>query len=471
MQLRNFGCNLQFEPDRYYEPLDEQQVLEILKRHRGKSIRVVGKLHSWSAAPVGEGIVLSLKHLQEVAIDNNQHGRSAWVGAGCQIKTLLQELAQHGLTLPSVGLITEQTIVGAISTGTHGSGRHSLSHYVEAVRIARYHTMTGEVVVEEVTGGDELRAARCSLGCLGVILSVRIQCRPQYSVEEHWREYQNLDQALQGEDQYPLQQFFLLPWRWTFLVQHRRELPSGRSHLAWLYRIYWFVFIDLGMHLFLMLSARVVQSRSFVHVLFRHVLPAAVVRNWKVIDNSSEMLVMEHELFRHIEMELFVRDKDLPQALEHVRGALVAAGDGSMRSHSRLTDAGVMDCDAERLDSLRGRYCHHYPICVRRVLADDTLISMAAGEEQVWYTISLVSYARPTDRQGFQKVAEFLAETMAKKFGARPHWGKWCPLTAQQLVSLYSRFDDFRTVCESRDPKGVFRNPWLSTLFGDRGLR
>ncbi|MDG2220579.1 MAG: hypothetical protein P8L85_04320 [Rubripirellula sp.] len=73
--------------------------------------------------------------------------------------------------------ITEQTIAGAISTGTHGSGRHSLSHYVSGVRIAKCDDSIGEAVIEEITSGDALLVARCSLGCLGITLAVTIEHR------------------------------------------------------------------------------------------------------------------------------------------------------------------------------------------------------------------------------------------------------------------------------------------------------
>ena len=71
------------------------------------------------------------------------------VGAGCRIGRLLVELErQGGCTLSSLGLITRQTIAGAISTGTHGSGRNSMSHDDEGVRVARYDTATGAATLE-----------------------------------------------------------------------------------------------------------------------------------------------------------------------------------------------------------------------------------------------------------------------------------------------------------------------------------
>ena len=77
-----------------------------------------------------------------------------------------------------------------------------------------------------------MREARGSLGGLGIILGVRIRCRSQYNIEEHWQEYPTLDPVLVAEKEFPLQQFFLVPWRWTYLAQHRQETSSRRS-TAW----------------------------------------------------------------------------------------------------------------------------------------------------------------------------------------------------------------------------------------------
>jgi FAD/FMN-containing dehydrogenase len=466
--LKNFGRNLDIHPDAYYEPRDEREVLEILQRHRGESLRAIGSLHSWSDAPACTGVALNLKHFQQVDVEHDQQTGWAIVGAGCQIKTLLKRLKQYGMTLPSVGLITEQTIAGAISTGTHGSGRHSLSHYVDAVRVARYDPITGTPIIEQIESGDSLRAARCSVGCLGIILSVRIRCRRQYHIEEFQQEYPTLDQVLAAENEFPLQQFFLVPWKWNYLAQHRRETSGARSRLASVYRVYWFLCIDIALKLLILFAVRLVGSSGFVRFLYRHVLPRTVIQRWKVSDESSAMLVMEQELFCHFETELFVQGRELPQALDYVRRVLVVASGSSDSNSTATNDEGNLTDEDVQVKALRGQYCHHFPICVRRVLGDDTLISMASGVDQVWYAISLITYSRPNDRKGFQQVVKFLTETMAAKFGARPHWGKWCPISPSQLVSLYPRFDDFRAVCVSSDPNGAFRNDWMNSLFSDR---
>jgi hypothetical protein len=441
----------------------------VLRVCRGRRIRTVGRLHSWSEAPVADDVLLDLRHFQDVRLE--QRGGRPWVtaGAGCQIKQLLSILSQQAAsTLPSLGLITEQTIAGAISTGTHGSGRPSMSHFIGEVRIATYDPTTGEPVIRTIDGGDELRAARCSLGALGVIVSVGFWPRPRYFIAECFREYDDLEGVLAKEDEFPLQQFYLMPWSWRYFAQHRRETTQPRGGWATLYRLYFFLQFDIGLHLLVTLAARTLRSPWLVRFLFQNIAPRLVIQNWTVIDDSSKMLVMEHELFRHIECEMFVPRSRLAEAidlvvplLKHFDGDREAIG-GAIRD--QLKSARVL----AEIEGRCGSYTHHYPICIRRVLPDDTLLSMTSGAAEPFYALSFISYARPTERQGFLVFAGVLSRALGGLFGARPHWGKVCPLTAAEAARLYPQLPQFRDVCRQIDPPGAFQNAWLDrTLFSE----
>ncbi len=464
MQHKNFGRNQVFQPSAAYTPADEREVLQILDRHRGQRIRAIGRLHSWSEAVLGDGVLLDLRRLNDIRLQPDGDQFVATVGAGCQIKRLLKELDRDGATLHSLGLITEQTIAGAISTGTHGSGRHSMSHYVVGVRLARYDASTGRAFIEELSAGEQLQAARCSLGSLGIILSVKLRCRAQYNVQEHFTESRRLSNVLDAETPFPLQQFYLIPWRWSYFSQHRREDARPRSRLAKLYRLYWLGVMDYGMHLLLLSLKRVLRSRRLIRLAFRRIIPAFLIRNWKVTDRSSSMLVMKHEAFRHIEIELFVPRDQLEAALGFAQEVIKVAGGRestlSAYNQRQIEELGMQD----DLAGLHDHYFHHYPICVRRVLPDDTLISMASGAEDDWYALSFISYAGSARRAGFSLFANFMARSMSRLFHARPHWGKVCPLEANELTSLYPKFDAFRTVCNTLDPQGVFQNDWTAAL-------
>ena len=461
--VQNFGRNVSFPPKRAFQPKSEEDVLRILAEHRGSRIRVIGRLHSYSEAACCEDVMLDLRHLNSVQIERRDNGVWATIGAGCQVKRVLTELErQAGLTLPAVGLITEQAIAGAISTGTHGSGKHSLSHYVAEVRVATHDATTGEPVIRTINDGPELRAARCSLGCLGVIVSVSFWVRPQYCVEEHFRRYDTLAEVIAAEDAFPLQQFYVIPWRWDYWVQHRREVSAPRSWLALLYQAYFFVVMEVGLHLAVLFLSKLCRYRWATHFFFRRVLPLTVIRDWKVVGKSQDMLVMEHELFRHVEIEVFVTRPKLTDAITFVK-ELVCYFDGdgdafSSATRGRLEQLGLLN------PTDVGAYTHCYPICVRRILPDDTLISMASGEDEDSYSISFNCYSRPSQLQGFNRFSEVLTRSMASLFHARPHWGKVCPIDSATVRALYPRLTEFQQVCSEFDPGARFRNGWVSRI-------
>jgi FAD/FMN-containing dehydrogenase len=460
----NFGGNVSFTPQAIVAPRTEAELLEILEEHAGARVRAVGSLHAWSSAAVTEGVSIDLQHLNQVHATRDTQGddHSVRVGAGCTIRRLLREMnRQAELTLPSLGLIQSQTVAGATATGTHGSGKHSMSHYIRAARVAIFDPSTGKPTIRVCDSGVELEAVRCSIGCLGVVTELTLEARPQYRVREVFRVHENLDAVLAAESDYPIQQFYLVPWDWRYFGQHRVETTERQSLSAWLYRLYWIKVLDLGLHLVVRLLVQRVGRG--VKPFFRNVASKFIARGWSVVDRADRQLTMNHDWFRHIEIELFVTGDRLHDAMGFVQDVLQATSGEPLgdRTWRALETLGMN----EAARALSGRYTHHYPICVRKVLPDQTLLSMAAGGDQPWYAISLISYALPEQREAFMAVADLLAAAMGRLFDARPHWGKVCPSTAADVRRLYPRLDEFLTVKRALDPESRFGNEWTDGLF------
>jgi FAD/FMN-containing dehydrogenase len=490
--ITNFGGNIRFTPRYHYAPVTEAEVLEILDRHARGKVRVVGALHSWSPAIVSEDVLVDLRHFNSVLLQRGTDG-TVWatVGGGCRIKHLLRKLHALGdATLPSLGLITEQTIAGAISTATHGSGRHSMSHYMAEIRAAAYDAQTGQARVFVWNDGPALWAARCALGCMGIILSVKLRCIPQYAVAENVRRYASLDEVLAQEAEHPLQQFYLVPHAWVFYAQQRKALPAEpskpsrlwhglltvprspdrgttlfRSWHAALYRIYWFLFIDLGLHWCIKLCAAWLGSRRLVHLFYRRLLPWLIWKPRNLVECSDVALVMKHELFRHLEIEIFVPARLLRQAVHFVQQVLMVF-DGAENIDPALAAELENGGFLSRLLAGRGAFTFHYPITFRRVLPDDALISMTADAADPYYAISFITYVEPRD--AFFQLASFLAESMTPLFGARLHWGKYFPLQYSQIDAAYPSLAAFRDICRQTDPHGVFCNDYVKRVLGFR---
>lgn len=466
--IHNFGDNVRFTPRIRYSPSSEREVLDILARHANNTIRVVGAKHSWSALIACEDVVLDMRHFGNLELLPGDDGSMRLrAGAGCRIKSILRFLGSAAKsTLPSHGLITEQTIAGAISTATHGSGKHILSHYVEELRVAAYDARTGKSRVFVWTDGLPLRAARCGLGCTGVILSVVLRCVPQYLIAERITRCDSLHEALSSEQRAPLQQFYLIPHLWSFYVQQRStpEVSIGSpTWIAILYRLYWLLAIDIGFNFFVKLLVTLRRPR-LLRGFYTHIFPLLTVTNWRVIDRSDRMLVMKHELVKHMEIEMFVPDLHLSDALDFLRNVLSAYADPEFllpdTTRKALESLGL----ATTLSNQAGTYHHDYPICVRKILPDDALISMTSSSTRQYYSISLITYA--SARSPFLQMAELLARCMTQLFAARLHWGKHIPLGSADSQQSYPGLADFRRFCQEVDPKGVFRTRYVSQILG-----
>lgn len=458
--IENFGRNVRFTPAHCYAPRDDEAVLAILDRHRGEPIRCRGALHSWSGILGTEGILLDMRHFDVVQVTHTGTGRlrrgaRARLGAGCTVARALDLLQEEGLTLPTVGAVTRQTVAGAISTATHGSGAPSLSHFVEEVRVAAYDPTTGEPCIRHFASGDELRAARCALGGLGVILDVVIRTRAVYRVRERVEKTGSIDDVLAGADQWPLQQFVLMPWQWRYVVYRRRCARDRGSPLAnLLVRAYLWMYIDRFQHAAVWALVRLARRQRawLIRFFLRHL---ARIANHRRVDDSRRVLTLRHDLFRHVEMEIFVPESRLKAAAEDIRGLVELAGGQNTEAAIRVAAA----LAPKEADSLRGCWTHHYPISFRRVLADDALISMTSGGP-AWISIGFFTYLLPVT-PGFAHFARLVGEWFVARHAARLHWGKYFPHSFDAAIRSYSGFRRFEDVRMRYDRAGVF---WKTNL-------
>jgi hypothetical protein len=480
--VKNFGGNVNFVPEYLYAPATEDEVLALLDRHSRGRIRVVGSLHSWSDVAESEEVLLDLRHLNQVEISSSPDGAvTVTAGSGCTIQRLLDALHQQSkATLPTVGVITRQTIAGAISTGTHGSGKPSLSHYASEIRVAAYDPDSGRARVYRWDSGDKLRAARCAVGCMGVILSVKLRCVPSYHVEEVVVQRNTLEEVIAAQDRFPLQQFVLLPYCWQYLAYQRRvALP--KTTLAYAIAVRWarvsrLLIADFSLHLLLkgvlMLASARRGSSRMIGWFYRVLLPGLMAsQKRKITDHSENILTMRHDMFRHLEMEIFVPSGNLTSVVKMIQSVVsVFAG----FSDDVPEDVAEQLRSIEKLNELeqrKGDYTHHYPLFFRHVLQDDTMISMVSGDQESYYSISFFTYLPPESREHFYRFARFMALCLTRLFQGRLHWGKYFPLDFSEIEHQYAGLEKFRGMCRRVDANGVFQNDYARRVLGFKNNR
>ena len=186
----NWAGNITATPQQIARPDSQAEVAALVQKaaQTGQSVRVVGSGHSFQPLCATDGLLISLDELQGVVSADSTSGL-ATVWAGTKLHALGAPLLEAGLALENMGDIDRQSVAGAISTGTHGTGPalRNLSSQVTGLRLV---TAAGEVL--DISGANQpalFKAAQVSLGALGVITQATLRCLPAYRLHERtWAE-------------------------------------------------------------------------------------------------------------------------------------------------------------------------------------------------------------------------------------------------------------------------------------------
>ena len=472
-KVTNFGGNVSFTPKNCYSPKTDKEVLEILDRHADGHIRASGSLHSWSSAVVSKDVLIDLHAIDRVRVSTGTKGEVfAEVGAGCTLDRLLDVLSKSKVTLPTLGAVKLQTISGAISTATHGSGRSSLSHYIEEMRVAAYDKTTGKAKIYTWKNGDpELIAARCAVGCTGVILSVKFRCVPDYCVEENVRVYDTIKEVLAREQSFPLQQAVLLPYSWKYFSFERRVTDEEQGFLKrTFWKVYDFVTFQFLAHFMLkatLFLSSVLDNKSLIPLYYTKIVPPVLRTSHTFVNKSEDALTLHtshHDMFKHLEMELFIPERNIERADSIIRAITSAFADSKSALPEDLVQS-LREIDMyDDVMAHRGSYQHHYPFFFRSVLPDEALISMSSGGK--YYSVSFFTYLAPDARKEFYEYAECIARCITQLCDARLHWGKYFPLSHAEIQRLYPSLDEFRQICKLVDPRATFQNDFTRVILG-----
>ncbi|MGH2911739.1 MAG: D-arabinono-1,4-lactone oxidase, partial [Solirubrobacteraceae bacterium] len=177
VRWRNWAGDEGCRPRAIVHPQSIEEIVSAVERaaRDGLRVRVAGAGHSFSDIACTDGILIVLDRLQRI-LDVDRESRLVRVQGGVTIAQLNERLAEHGLAMENLGDIDVQSIAGAISTATHGTGarlRNIPSQVVELTLVLA----DGSTLVCSPERDEELfRAARVGLGALGVVAEVTLRC-------------------------------------------------------------------------------------------------------------------------------------------------------------------------------------------------------------------------------------------------------------------------------------------------------
>src|SRR4051794_14049150 len=408
------------EPKEELHPKSDAEISAAIKR--ANTVRVAGTGHSFSDLVPTDGTLL---HLDKMASLNRVDGDVARVGAGMTLAALGPALAEHGLALENQGDIDAQTVAGALATGTHGTGERyrNLSANVVGMRL-----LDGRGEVVELTDPEDLKAARVSLGALGVVTEVSIRCVPLFGLRRIDERrplsevMERLDELVAGHDHL---EFFAFPHTDTVILRRTVRLPPGGESTP-----HWRSYLEEEL-----LENGVLGFACQVGA----VLPAQIPRINRALmrlARGAERTDVAHRVYAS---RRIVRFNEMEYAMPREHGPAVVR---------RALD----EVAAQKL-------AVGFPFEVRFVAGDDAFLSPAHGRDTCYLAVH--QYRGMDARPLFA-----LVEPMALEAGGRPHWGKLHTQTAQTLAPRYPQWGAFQRVRDRLDPDRVFTSPAIARVLG-----
>jgi L-gulonolactone oxidase len=396
---------------------------------QGKKLKAVGAGHSFTGCSVPEQVMIRLDGLSSITNADQESGRVI-VGAGTGLRKLNAGLAAFDLAMANLGDIDKQTIAGAISTGTHGTGARlgGLATQVIALDLV---TADGSVLhcsAEE--NADVFNAARVSVGALGVVTSVTLQCVPAFLLRAQEMPLplaevlDAFDEFADGNDHFD---FYWFPHTDVAVTKRNNRVGPGVGPSPVGPVRSWFDDDLMANKVFELTNRLAARRPGLVPRINR--IAARVWSDREYVDASYKVFCSE----RHV----VFRESEYAVPREHVVEII------------RLLRAWI-DASGIRIP---------FPIEVRVAAADDIWLSTAYGRETAY--IAVHQYHRLPHDPYFQAFERIVAD-----YDGRPHWGKLHTLTASDLASRYPRFNDFLAVRDRLDPTRAFANPYTRQVFG-----
>ncbi|UCM91086.1 D-arabinono-1,4-lactone oxidase [Streptomyces marincola] len=428
---RNWSQTRRAHPVRVERPGSVDELSDVVRRavREGLRVKAVGSGHSFTGAAATDGVLVRMDALDRPVRVDRPRGLVT-VEAGMPLHLLNRVLAAHGLALTNLGDIDRQTVSGAISTGTHGTGARSgsLAAQVEALELV---LADGTSVRCSAAERPQLfEAARIGLGALGVISRVTLACEPAFALHAFEAPMRlrdvlaRLDELITRNDHF---EFYWFPHTDRVLTKRNNRLPPGvpprplRRGRAWL------------------------EDEFLSNTLFAGVnrvgtaVPCAIPRLNAVSSralSARRYSDASHRVFTSPRRVVF---RELEYAVP--RGGI----------------ADVLTAVDRWIEGSGERVA--FPVEVRFTPADDLWLSTAHGRDTAY--IAVHQYLRRPFARYFRAVAG-----IADAAGGRPHWGKLHWLTARDLGPRYPRFADFLRVRAALDPEGTFANAYLDRVLG-----
>jgi L-gulonolactone oxidase len=420
----NWSNRVKCHPSKLYQPSSESEIINLVSQANANStsLRVAGSGHSFTELVPSREWLMNLKNYTGLTSINVKKG-TATFRAGTQLSEVTESLFKKGFALENMGDIDKQSLAGALSTGTHGTG---INFGVMSTQLTTINIVTPSrslVQCTPDTNPELFKAAQVSLGSLGILTELTLELEPVYYLTEEFTKLPletclELIEELRANNRHF--EFFWFPGTDTAIVKtlnktsERNDLPD------------WTVGDIIENGLFDILCR--IGNQVPAGVKWMNQLAAKGF-------STSGRTGPGHRVFSSVrsvrfnEMEYGVPAPEGPSVIRDLRELI-------NRKHRGV----------------------QFPVEYRYVQGDDIFLSPANGMDRAF--IAVHKFHKKSYKSFFRD-----CESIFTQYRGRPHWGKIHFRNAQELKNLYPEWDRFQSIRKTLDPKGILMNDHLRKIF------
>ena len=426
---RNWAGNQTMIPAAVEHPASVDEVVRVVKdaAAAGRRVKAIGSGHSFTAIGLTDGVLVQLDRLDQLVEADPVTGRVT-VQGGLPLHRLNALLAERGMGLTNMGDIDVQTVTGALSTGTHGTGRDSGALATQLVALELVLADGTVLACSAEENADVFAVARVSLGALGIVTSVTIQAEPAFLLTADERPMP-FDEVVGDFERHVAEnehfELYWFPHTDLALTKRNNRSPGPAQPLSKGRKLLDDEVLSNGVFAATCALGKAVPA--LVPGINRVVSRALSARTYT--DLAPRVFTSPRRV-RFEEMEYAIPREALPGVLRELRT--------------------LPERHGQRIS---------FPVEVRVAPADDIALSTASGRDTAYVAVHVY---RGTDRAAYFDAVEALMGTV----GGRPHWGKLHSLGATELRARYPRFDEFVAMRDRLDPERRFTNAYLDRVLG-----
>lgn len=422
----NWAGNQECIAKQYIQPHNEAELLDAIKS--SVKFRMIGTGHSWSGVCISSETLINLDRMNRVLkVDKDK--MQVTVQAGIKLWQLNKELDRHGLALRNLGSIADQSVAGAISTGTHGTG---INFQILGSQMESFILITPEgkrMLIDRNRDTELFNLSVVNLGALGVISEVTINVVPAFNLHDNTKltsyneVVENLQYYIKQSDHFKFWWFPHTDKVVIYSYNHTNQQVNDSRFRRWLMD----EFLSVTIY-------RVLLKFGNINRNWRMPINRLLLNSFK---SPIDRIEKSHKVFNVPKPPLH-RETEWAFDLVHAKEILRKYRDMIEQSKHRI----------------------NFIQEVRFTKGDEFALSPCHKRNAMWLGVY------NADNFGWDALLRDF-EILATSYNGRPHWGKEFTVGSNYLCNVYPQFNAFNAKRKELDPNAKLVNPFLSSIFNN----